>query len=86
MTGVPFAADTSPEAHRVQMEILRRLSPEQRLRQAFELTELARAISAAGVRARHPDYTEHQVHMAVIRLTLGDELFHRVYPDEDVTV
>ena len=86
MIGIPFAADTSPEADRVQIDIYRRMPPEERLKQAFAMTEFARTLSAAGVRSRHPDYTEHQVHMAVVRLTLGDELFYRVYPDEDVAV
>jgi hypothetical protein len=86
MIGVPFAADTTPEADRVQIEIFRRMAPEQRLKQALELTEFARALSAAGVRSRHPGYSDHQVHMAVIKLTLGDEVFQRVYPDEDVAV
>src|SRR5438128_2059180 len=81
-----FAADTTAEAANVQIEIYRRMAPEQRLKQAFEMTEFARALSAAGVRARHPDYTERQVRLAVIRLTLGDELFRLGYPDEDVAV
>ena len=37
MLGVPFAADTSPEADRVQVEIYRRMTPEQRVRLAFAL-------------------------------------------------
>jgi hypothetical protein len=84
--GDRFAADTTAEAARVQIEIYRRMAPEQRLQQAFDLSEFTRELSAGGVRARHPDYTERQVQLAVIRLVLGDELYRIGYPDEDVAV
>lgn len=86
MSATPFAADTSLEAARVQYAIFRRMPSEQRLRLAFQMAESTRALAAAGVRARHPDYTERQVQLAVIRLTLGDDLFRTVYPGEDVAV
>jgi hypothetical protein len=83
----PFLpADTSLEAVRIQHAIYRRMPAEERLRHAFEMTASAHALAAAGVRARHPDYTDRQVRLAVIRLTLGEELFRRVYPGEDVAV
>jgi hypothetical protein len=84
MTNRYLPADTTLEAARIQHGIHRRMPPEQRLRQAFAMSEVARELSAAGVRARHPDYTERQVKLAVIRLMLGKELFRRVYPGEDV--
>ncbi len=80
MAGPFLPADTSLEVARVQHGIYRRMAPEQRLRLAFQMTESARALAVAGVRARHPDYTEREAQLAVIRLTLGGELFARVYP------
>ena len=79
-----FTSDTTPEAALVQLRIYQSMAPEKRLMQAFSLTQCVREIAAAGVRARHPDYTERQVKFAVNRLVLGDELFRNVYPDEDV--
>jgi len=72
--------DTSPEALKVQLAAIRRLSPEARLRQGLELASLVRGLIATGVRARHPEYSEEEVDLATIRLVLGDELFRRVYP------
>jgi hypothetical protein len=81
----PFLpADTSVEAARVQHGIYRRMAPEQRLQLVFQMTASTRAVTAAGVRSRHPDYSERQVQLAVIRLALGEELFRRVYPGENV--
>src|SRR5262249_14627772 len=77
-------ADTSSEAIRIQHAVYRRMSPETRLRLACQMSDSIRALAADGVRARHPDYTERQLQLAVIRMTLGDELFRRVYPGQDV--
>jgi hypothetical protein len=81
----PFLpADTSLEAIRVQHAVYRRMTVEQRLKLTFQMIEAARALSASGVRARHPEYTERQVELAVIRLTLGEELFRKAFPGEEV--
>jgi hypothetical protein len=72
--------DTSPEAERVQIEIYRKMSPARRLQLAVELTRGMRSRLEAGVRFRHPDYDDWQVKMAVIRLTLPEEVFLSVYP------
>ena len=70
----------TPEAAWVQMQIYRGMSVEKRLALTLELSRSVRDIAAAGVRHRHPDYTDEQVKFAVIRLCLGDELFRKAYP------
>jgi len=73
-------SDTSKEARRVQVEIFRRMTPEERLQKALEQSEISRELLAQGVRHRHPHYTEQEVRMAVIRLQLPESLFRSVYP------
>jgi hypothetical protein len=46
--------------HRRYIEILRSMTPEQRLRKAFELSESSRALFVAGLRQRFPDATEEE--------------------------
>ena len=75
-------ADTSEEADRIQFEIWRKMSADRKLRLVFEWSDLARGTFEAGIRHRHPDYTDSDVRMARIRHELGDELFQRVYPSE----
>jgi len=77
-------AETSAEAARVYYEILRRLGPAGRMRLFAELNATLRAVLAAGVRHRHPEYDEEQVRLAVARLTLGEELFRKAYPGLEV--
>jgi hypothetical protein len=77
-------ADTTLEAARVQHAVYRRMPAERRLRMALQMSDSARKLSEAGVRARHPEYTDRQVELAVIRMMLGEELFRRAYPGEGV--
>ena len=72
--------DTSPEAYNIQIEIFSQMTPEQRLKKGFELSEFCRKLHFAGVKYRHPDYTDEEIHLAVGRLELGEEIFLRVYP------
>jgi hypothetical protein len=74
--------DTTEEAARVQREVYRRMSPARRLQLIFEMNESLRELLAAGVRSRHPDYTEAQIKLAVVRLWLGRDLFERAYPGQ----
>jgi len=79
-----LSPDTTEEAARVQREVYRRMSPARRLQLIFEMNENLRELLAAGVRDRHPDYTEAQVKLAVIRLWLGRDLFTRAYPGQHI--
>lgn len=56
------------EAEAIQVEILRRLTGSQRLTIAFEMTDLAREFAKAGIRSRHPDWTERQVSRELLRI------------------
>ena len=80
----PFLSDTHPEARKVQIEALRRLGPEGRAKAMFALNRFTRECTKAGIRMRHPGYTEEQVEMALRRIMLGDQLFRKVYPDVEV--
>lgn len=61
-------ADTSLEAFRVHLEVLRRLGMEGRARLTFDLCESLRQTTEAGVRFRHPDYDDRTVRLAATRL------------------
>jgi hypothetical protein len=76
--------DTSGEIHRLQGETYRRMGGTARLAIAFELSQMVRRLAIAGIRARHPDYSDADVLHAYARLTLGDDLVRQVWPDRDV--
>jgi hypothetical protein len=68
-----IARDTSPAAAELQYEVLRRFTPAQRLRMAFEMSEFARSLSRAGLRRRRPELDERQLDTELIRMMYGVE-------------
>lgn len=70
--------DTTLEAHKKQMEILKKLSPEQRALISFELSDNVRQIAMEGIRRMHPEFTEAQVKRELLRRIAGEELFREI--------
>jgi hypothetical protein len=74
-------SDTSQEAAEVRRGILRRMTLDQKAAQISELSETLRDTMIAGVRFRHPEYTEADARWATVRHLLGHDLFAAAYPD-----
>ncbi len=77
----PIPLDTTAEAARVQYKRLREMGTAERAAMTFELNDFMHSMTEQGVRNRHPDYDEESVRRALIRLTAGEEVFRRVFPD-----
>ena len=75
--------DTTKAAHRAQLDVYRRMTPEQRLLLAWRMSDDLRAVVADGVRIRHPDCQDEDVERGVLRLYLGEQLFRCAYIDRD---
>jgi len=65
------ALDTKPEAAAIQEAAYRRLGKIGRLKIAFQLSDLVRALAEAGIRKRNPEYTQQQVTEALTRQLYG---------------
>jgi hypothetical protein len=78
------ALDTSADADAVQLDVYRRLGGPGRVAIAFRLNASVRALTAAGIRSRHPTYDERQVRLAAVRLSLGDDLMRRAFPGHEL--
>jgi hypothetical protein len=76
-----FSSDTDETVASAQIEVYRRMKGAERLRVGLELTQLSRRILVEGVRLRHPEYSDEQLRLAMIRLWLGDDDFQRAYPE-----
>jgi hypothetical protein len=48
--------------HSLYIRVLRSMSPEARLKKAFELTAFTRQLFLHGLRGLHPDLTEEELH------------------------
>jgi hypothetical protein len=59
------------EARRRQLELYRRMTPEQRLARASQLIALGRAARDARLRRQHPDATDEELRWIRVRDVLG---------------
>jgi hypothetical protein len=62
-------SDTSPDALEMQAAIFRRMTVEQRLRLAMEMSQATREMALSRIRSDHPDWTDWQVKREFLRLT-----------------
>jgi hypothetical protein len=81
---MPIAADTSPEADAAQVEAYRRMGGTGRAQVMFRLCAMTRQAAEAGIRARHPEYDDAQVRLALARLVYGDDLVRRAWPGREL--
>ena len=65
--------DTSATARERQSEAFRRMTPEQRLAVAAEMSDEIRAVAESGIRGRQPDYSDDEVRAALVVILLGRE-------------
>jgi hypothetical protein len=72
--------DTTAAAHEAQLRCYRRMSGAEKVALAAQLSEDVRAVAMAGIRARHPEYSDREARHALHRLLLGDTLFSRAWP------
>jgi hypothetical protein len=71
-------SDTSDEALAVQLECLRQMTPQERLRRACAWSGQIRRMAFDAIRRRHPEYTEDDVRLRFIELTYGQALADEV--------
>ena len=75
----PLSQDTTPEAQSKHYELMRKLSPEQRLSMAFALTDATRNLILADLRHRFPDANENEIKRRFIARVLSREDVIRAY-------
>ncbi len=70
--------DTSSAALARQREAFRRMTPQRRVEVAAEMSDEIRGFAEAGIRNRHPEYSEAQVRDALVDLLLGRDVAMKV--------
>lgn len=68
-------ADTSPEAWQVYWSRLCELTPCEKTRMAFDMSETMREFALAGIRSRRPDWDEPRVLQEWLRLTVDESTY-----------
>ena len=71
-------ADTSPEVWRMQMSALGAMTPEQRLALCEESQRQFSLMEDVAMRRLHPDFSDYQILVELVRARYGDELASKV--------
>lgn len=66
--------DTSPEAERVLIGLLRQASPARKARMMEDASRTTRRLMLAGLRQRHPLADEHEIKERLAILLFGNDL------------
>ena len=64
-------SDTSARAAAVQLALYREAGPSGRAQVAVELSDAVRETAIAGIRRRHPEYSERDIALSFLRLVYG---------------
>jgi hypothetical protein len=76
LRGMLLPPPQTAAAHALQLQLYRDAGPERRAEIAADLSEAIRAACRAGVRLRHPDFSEAQINREVIRIFYGQVRVH----------
>jgi hypothetical protein len=74
--------DTSPEAWKVLMDLMRQMSPEEKLQRTFEYSAFVRKFAEAGIRQQYPRADDREIFLRMAHRNLGAELYAKVYGAE----
>jgi hypothetical protein len=74
-------SDTHPDAERVQIELLRRMTGAQRITKLRSQTALVVRLSRQAIARANPQLNQHEVDMLWIEYTYGKDLADRVRED-----
>ena len=77
------SSDTSPEVERVQIELLRKMSPAKKFSLVRSMTRTMIQASRANIQTLHPDADENELRLLFIELYYGKELADRVRIDDE---
>jgi len=69
-SGMAFT-DTTPRAAALLLRLYREAGPSGRAQIAVDLSDAVRATTLAGIRRRHPDYSEDEVRADFLRIVYG---------------
>jgi hypothetical protein len=73
--------DTSPEAERVQIELLRKASPIKKFGIVRSLSQSLIQASRRNIQQLHPDITEEELRLIFIEMHYGKEIANRMRSD-----
>jgi hypothetical protein len=74
--------DTSPEAWKVFLDLMRKMSPEEKLQRTIEYSAFVRKFGEAGLRQKYPHAGDREIFLRAAHRQLGADLYAKVYGAE----
>jgi len=74
-----LSADTHPKMEQLQIELIRRMPSWKKISIVDGLNETVKTLAISGIKQRHPNATQKQIHRMLADLMLGAELAQKVY-------
>lgn len=74
-----LSRDTRPEAERVQIDLVRKMSTARKLYFVGQMNQAVRDLALGGLRARYPHASPQELKRRLADLLLGSELATRLY-------
>jgi mRNA-degrading endonuclease toxin of MazEF toxin-antitoxin module len=78
MVDLQYTTDTSQEALEVQLDCLRRMSPQERVQRSCALSRQVRNMAFDAIRRRHSEWSDEEVQLCFIELNYGRTLADHV--------
>ena len=75
--------DTTPDAHRVQIEVLRRMGPARRARLSLSMSEDARHLALEGIAKRRPELDARGRIRALVALLYGEAIAQKAFAEPE---
>lgn len=73
-----YTTDTNADAESVQLELIRKMPPNERLSKSIRMTNRLVGECKAAIRRNHPQLTSHEVNLLFIELNYGKPLAEEV--------
>ncbi|MBC7876964.1 MAG: hypothetical protein H7Y59_07310 [Anaerolineales bacterium] len=73
-----LSMDTHPQIEKIQIELLRGVSPARKLRMVSEMNHTVRVFMQAGLKQRNPNASPEILRQMLAGLLLGEELARKV--------
>ena len=71
--------DTHPEIERMQINAIRQMTAQEKIRRVREMNQFAQRLAYADVRQRHPDAGDQECQLRVASRWLDADLMKKVY-------
>lgn len=74
-----LSADTDPRIEKIQIELLRKATPQRKFQMVAQMNYTVRAFMVAGLKQRNPQASPENLRRLLADLLLGEELARKVF-------